>query len=523
MKKTYFILFLFFILYSFIPGTGDCFSQSQFQVVIGDSSNTAEARSIIQTTDGGYIAVGESNWPGGHMYIVKLNSSGQLQWSRTIGGTGIALSVLQTTEGGFAVAGFGSSYGAGVSGPFIVKLTPGGAVEWVRVLVGDLLGAAYSIVQTADGGYITANSMDEGGGTFRLTIVKLNNMGLLQWSKKIGSSYGRCIIQTTDRGYIVAGATWSSGEDMLVVKLDSNGTLQWAKTIDGKGDDFAYSIVQTTDGGYAVAGWTSSFMSEKMYIAKLDSSGMLQWTKVLAVNGDRAYSIVQTSDGGYALAGYTGGGGGIGGGMLIIKLSSDGSLQWSRVVDGSLTDYYARSIIQTSDGGYVAAGFGGIWGSTGMFIVKLDNNGNTCGNTVSHNISVDSGGILNSHIPSVTDFLIMDTLITPQTGTLGYVTTLCVIGIQPISSEIPDSYKLYQNYPNPFNPVTTIKFDIPQSTNVSIKVYDILGSEVYRLSEYKLAGSYEVKFDGSYMASGMYLYSFEANGYKDVKKMVLLK
>lgn len=520
MKKTYFILFLFFILYSFIPGTGDCFSQSQFQVVIGDSSNTAEARSIIQTTDGGYIAVGESNWPGGHMYIVKLNSSGQLQWSRTIGGTGIALSVLQTTEGGFAVAGFGSSYGAGVSGPFIVKLTPGGAVEWVRVLVGDLLGAAYSIVQTADGGYITANSMDEGGGTFRLTIIKLNNMGLLQWSKKIGSSYGRCIKQTTDRGYIVAGATWSFGEDMFVVKLDSNGTIQWAKTIGGKGSDFAYSIVQTTDGGYAVAGRTSSFPDgDKMYIVKLDSSGLLQWTKVVSVFLDEAYSIVQTTDGGYAVAGYTG----AHESMLILKLNSVGSLQWSRVVDCGPGQTDARSILQTSDGGYVAAGFGGIWGSTGMFIVKLDNNGNTCGNTVSHKISVDSGGIVNSHIPSVTDFLIMDTLITPQTGTFGYVTTLCVIGIQPISSEIPDSYKLYQNYPNPFNPVTTIKFDIPQSTNVSIKVYDILGSEVYRLSEYKLAGSYEVKFDGSYMASGMYLYSFEANGYKDVKKMVLLK
>lgn len=527
MKKSHLILFLFFTYYLLIPGTRVCFPQTQFQLVIGDSLNTsAEARSIIQTTDGGFIAVGRNYWPGGDMYIVKLNSSGQLQWSRTIGGTGIALSVLQTTEGGFAVAGFGSSYGAGVSGPFIVKLTPGGAVEWVRVLVGDLLGAVYSIVQTADGGYITANSMDEGGGTFRLTIVKLNNMGLLQWSKKIGTSYGRCIKQTTDRGYIVAGATWSLGEDMFVVKLDSNGTLQWAKTIDGKGDDFAYSIVQTTDGGYAVAGWTNSFMSEKMYIAKLDSSGMLQWTKVFAVNSDRAYSIVQTIDGGYAIAGYTG----WGGGMLILKLNSDGSLQWSRVVDCGTGQMDARSILQTSDGGYVAAGFGGIWGSTGMFIVKLDNNGNTCGNTVSHNISVDSGGILNSHIPSVTDFVIMDTLVTPQTGSHGYVTTLCVIGIQPISSEIPDSYKLYQNYPNPFNPVTNIKFEIPNDDNVIIKIYDIRGREVFSISEYKKAGSYEVQFDGSNFASGIYFYKMVVgdntnNGdvFTDTKKMVLLK
>ncbi|HMQ80960.1 MAG TPA: T9SS type A sorting domain-containing protein [Ignavibacteria bacterium] len=498
-------------------------------MVIGDSLNTAEARSIIQTTDGGFIAVGRNYWPGGHMYIVKLTSTGQMQWSKTIGSPGgddLALSVIQTSDGGYAVSGFGSYFGPGIVGPFIVKLTSAGTVEWARVLVGDLLGAAYSIVQTADGGYITANSMDDGGGTFRTTIVKLNNLGLLQWSKKIGNSYGRCIKQTMDRGYIVAGATWSFGEDMFVVKLDSNGTLQWAKTIDGKGDDFAYSIVQTTDGGYAVAGWTSSFMSEKMYITKLDSSGMLQWTKVFAVNSDRAYSIVQTIDGGYALAGYTG----WGGGMLIVKLNSDGSLQWSRVVDGGSVQTYAYSIIQTSDGGYAAAGYGGIWGSSGMFIVKLDNNGNTCGNTVSHNISEQTGGILGSPSPTVTNISLLDTLVTPPTGSLGYVTPICVIGIQPISNEIPASYKLYQNYPNPFNPVTNIKFDIPNDLNVSIRIYDIRGRGVFSINEYKKAGSYEVQFDGTNFASGMYFYKMVVgdntnNGeiFTESKKMVLLK
>ncbi len=530
MKKSHLILFLFFAYYSLIPGTGFCYPQSQFQLVIGDSSNTAEARSIIQTTDGGFITVGRNYWPGGHMYIVKLTSTGQMQWSKTIGSPGgddLALSVIQTSDGGYAVSGFGSYFGPGIGGPFIVKLTSAGTVEWARVLVGDLLGAAYSIVQTADGGYITANSMDEGGGTFRTTIVKLNNMGLLQWSKKIGTSYGRCIKQTMDRGYIVAGATWSLGDDILVVKLDSNGSLQWAKTIGGKGSDFAYSIVQTTDGGYAVAGRTSSFPNgDKMYIVKLDSIGMLQWTKVVSVFLDEAFSIVQTTDGGYAVAGYTG----AHESLLILKLNSVGSLQWSRVVDCGPGQMYAKSILQTSDGGYVAAGFGGIWGSSGMFIVKLDNNGNTCGNTLSHNISVDSGGILNSHIPSVTDFFIMDTLVTPQTGTYGYVTTLCVIGIQPISNEIPDSYKLYQNYPNPFNPVTNIKFEIPNDVNVSIKIFDIIGREVFSMNEYKKAGSYEVQFDGSNFASGMYFYKMVVgdntnNGeiFTDTKKMVLLK
>ena len=526
MKKTH-LLFLFIAYFAFNTATRDCFTQSQFQLVIGDSSNIGEARCIIQTSDGGYIAAGEND-TFGDMYIVKLNSSGQLQWSRTIIGdyASVALSVAQTTDGGYIVAGYSPS--SQFFGAIILKLTPDGIVEWARRFAGD---PAWSVVQTFDGGYAAVFSPTEGGfSPDRMVIVKLNGAGILQWSKRFsGNSYARCIRQTTDKGFILTGVKDSLDENMFVVKLDSNGLLQWAKTIGGPGDDFAYSVVQTIDGGYAVAGYTRSFGNwSKMYIAKLNNSGALQWTKVIVVDDDLAYSIVQTSDGGYAVAGATHGSGG----MLIIKLSSNGSLQWSRVVDGSSIYNFARSIIQTSDGGYVAAGYGGMVGTRGMFIVKLDNNGNTCGNTVSHSITVDSGGILNNHIPSVTDFLIMDTLVTPQTGSLGYVTPLCVIGIQPISSEIPALYKLYQNYPNPFNPATKIKFDISGTTvaQTFLSVYDMLGREVDILVNADLhPGTYEVDWDGSNYASGVYYYklsvlnSGSSAKYQETKRMLLIK
>ncbi len=536
MKKTHLILFLFFTYYSFIPGTRDCFTQSQFQVVVGDSSNTEEARSIVQTTDGGFIVVGETG-TNGDMYIVKLNSSGQLQWSKTIGGSGqdLALSVVQTTDGGFVVSGFGNSFGAGVAGAFIVKLTPGGTVEWAKVLADGYLDAAYSIVQTMDGGYAAAISPGEGGfSPDRMIFVKLNSMGILQWSKNIlGESYARCIRQTTDRGYVMAGATRTFGAgdfDMFVVKVDSIGSLQWAKTIGGTNREFAYSIVQTTVGGYVVVGRTSSFGNgDKMYIAKLNSSGTLEWTKVYSVFLDRAYSIAQTTDGGFVVAGYTGGGGG----MLIVKLNPDGSLQWSRVVDGGSVQTYAYSIMQTTDGGYAAAGYGGIVSTTGMYIVKLDNNGNTCGNTVSHNITVQTGGILGSPVPTITNIPLSDTLVSPLTGSLGYVTPICVIGIQPISNEIPDSYKLYQNYPNPFNPATIINFDIAgilTSSECSLSVYDLQGREIAVLVKQSLQpGTYKVKWDGSNYSSGVYYYKLSILNsetsvkYQRTKRMVLIK
>ncbi len=97
------------------------------------------------------------------------------------------------------------------------------------------------------------------------------------------------------------------------------------------------------------------------------------------------------------------------------------------------------------------------------------------------------------------------------------------IGINQLSAEIPDKFILFQNYPNPFNPVTKIKFDVPKSGNISFMVYDVLGKTIYSLNENRTAGTYEITFDGNEIASGIYYYSIEANGSRDVKKMVLLK
>ncbi len=88
----------------------------------------------------------------------------------------------------------------------------------------------------------------------------------------------------------------------------------------------------------------------------------------------------------------------------------------------------------------------------------------------------------------------------------------------------PEDYNLYQNYPNPFNPSTTIRYSVIQPDLVRIKVYDILGREVKTLvNELKQAGTYEVQFDASGLASGIYLYKIESGKFIQTKKMILLK
>ena len=88
----------------------------------------------------------------------------------------------------------------------------------------------------------------------------------------------------------------------------------------------------------------------------------------------------------------------------------------------------------------------------------------------------------------------------------------------------PFDYTLLQNYPNPFNPVTIIKYEVPQISNVKIEVFDVLGRVIKVLvDEEKTAGRYEIKFDASLLASGIYYYRIKANEFVQSKKMMLIK
>ena len=103
------------------------------------------------------------------------------------------------------------------------------------------------------------------------------------------------------------------------------------------------------------------------------------------------------------------------------------------------------------------------------------------------------------------------------------------VGINQIGTEVPSNFVLSQNYPNPFNPDTRIKFTIPgfsslNSNVVTLRVFDMLGREVSVLVNEKLnPGIYEVSFDGSKLASGLYFYRLQMDGYSDTKRMALIK
>ena len=158
---------------------------------------------------------------------------------------------------------------------------------------------------------------------------------------------------------------------------------------------------------------------------------------------------------------------------------------------------------------------------------------------------ISSGDQSLTVMPGDTQTIIISQLIARGSSNLNSVTKLkeladvaiqfynsgYVIGINKISSEVPTKFRLEQNYPNPFNPVTKIKFDIPAPHlykeglgGVSLKIFDITGREIQTLVKEKLnPGTYEVAFDGSNYASGVYFYQLRSGDYAETKKLVLLK
>jgi len=296
-----------------------------------------------------------------------------LTWDRTYSGSGDdwISSLIQTTDGGYAVAGSTKSKGAGNRDIWVIKLDNQGNQVWDRTYGGSGKDGAYSLIQTSDKGYAVAGwTKSKGAGNEDIWVIKLDNQGNQIWDRTYGGSgddEAWPLVQTTDGGYAVAGVTKSKGAgnvDVWVIKLDNQGNQVWDRTYGGSGDDEANSFIQTTDGGYAVAGVTKSKGAGNVdvWVIKLDNQGNQVWDRIYGGSGaDGAYSLIQTTDGGYAVAGFTTTfrAGKIvylaGADFWVIKLDGEGNKIWDRTYGGSGVDW-ATSFIQTTDGGYAVAG-----------------------------------------------------------------------------------------------------------------------------------------------------------------------
>lgn len=452
-------------------------------------------------------------------------------WTNTFGGDlpDYAVTVQQTFDEGFISLSKTSSFGAGYSDIWLIKTDEEGNEQWQQTFGGTETEYAGDIKQTADGGYIIVGTTESYGSDYnKIWLIKTDEFGNELWSQLYGNfdNRGNSVIQTSDGGYIIAGATWITGNnnyfDALLIKTDANGNEEWSHTYGSTFWDEAINIQQNENNEYLICGLHGESQG---WFFKTDSDGSMIWSQSFSVlDYNYIVQFIETSDQGYILTGNTYS---AEGDILVIKTDVNGNEEWMQTIDGSDYDI-SSSICEAVTDGYIIAGstnmnnYGEIW------LINIDEEGEEIWNqTYSYGAASSS-----SSIQYIDDGYIVAGSFLP----VGSEFMSCLI-MRLNSEEVTydenlihcENYKL-DNFPNPFNPSTTIKFSLQNDSKIELIIYNIKGQKIKTLAHNDFTkGSHSIIWNGgdesgNLVSSGIYLYKLNVNGKNEVaKKCLLLK
>lgn len=329
--------------------------------------------SIDTCSDGGFFVTGFTNSQSENpndsnrdFYLTKCFDNGNAEWSMFYGSEGseVAYDGIQTVDGGFIAVGNSNAAGQYVSENFggndvwVVKVDEDGELAWEKSFGGSGSERGHAIIPAVDGGFIvvgltSSNDGDvaENAGAYDSWVFKIDSSGELQWEMTFGGGgddFFQKIENHPDGGYVVLGQTTSNdgdvsnnhGEsDVWLARISNEGELIWEQTYGGDEEDIGQAIKGTSDGGFVVASSSKSS------------------------NGDVQNAL--NSDGGN-------------GDYWALKLSENGEIEWERMVGGSSFDV-PTAVCETADGflfgGYSYSSDGDISGWIGEFdfwLVKLN-------------------------------------------------------------------------------------------------------------------------------------------------------
>ncbi len=257
--------------------------------------------SVIQTNDQGYLITGvlditasggegntsrnSNRHAGGDYWALKLNSSGDIEWSKYFGGnfTDTPENVIQTEDNGFIIVGGSDSNDTDISSNigtydfWVIRISYTGHLVWEKSFGGDQIDEARAIVKSSDGNYMIAgdtrsndNDISNLIGAADLWLIKISPNGDLLWEKTIGGTnfdVARAMVKTQDNGFLLAGSSRSDDVDVSenkgqndawALKVDGQGNLQWETTIGGSNIDFGYSIAELNDTSIILVGDSTS-------------------------------------------------------------------------------------------------------------------------------------------------------------------------------------------------------------------------------------------------------------------------
>jgi hypothetical protein len=347
-----------------------------------------EFRDVQQTTDGGYIACGETEVSNNfYPWVLKVDAAGNEEWNWTltqfyynetyydiIDTGGYSNCIKQVSDGGYVVClqmtfmsdteelNFGG----------LAKLNATGVEQWVQIYAEDFSWTFYpdSVIIENDGFVIVGCS-----GAPQITnldlavcILKTNANGVEQWHQEwqYGPLFdqGWAVCHTTDNGYLVTGYFTISSTlvHSFMIKTDANGNEQWNKTFGGSKSDFFQSrnCYQTPDSGYIMGGYTYSYGagSDDVWIVKTDSSGMMEWNKTFGdKKSDFTFGFVETNDDGYVICrtnNYTSPAGDKED-IFLIKIDENGNTKWVQKFGGPGIQL-GTGISNTHEGGFIVSG-----------------------------------------------------------------------------------------------------------------------------------------------------------------------
>lgn len=393
---------------------------------------------VIPASDGGYIVAGQTPSFGAganEMWLTKLDDLGNAIWQKTYGGgsTASARSIIPTSDGGYIVAGDISSLGVEPGDMWVLKLDGSGNVVWQKTYGGRSWDYATSIIPTSDNSYIVVgHTFSFGAGGYDVWVLKLDSLGNVVWQKTYGGSsheYAWSSARTSDDGIVVAASTDSFGKGMWLVRLDGQGNVIWQKSYGSFGET-PWSITPTSDGGFIVAGQTDAFFSQKReaWVLKLDNLGNVVWQKAYGGWSEDVFSSIRTtSDGGYIVAGYTAT---FGDALWLVRLDGLGNVIWQKTYGGSAREV-AHSVSTTGDGGYIVAGYTLSFGVADIdaWVLKLDANGNIGG---SCSLIASSTANVSNSTATVSDTMatVTDTTVIPMASHATATTTSAQVATQ---------------------------------------------------------------------------------------------
>lgn len=479
--------------------------------------------------------------------LLKYNSAGTFLWSKTYNysynGIEQPNDIAVDNNGNIYITGT-STRAQGSYDCLLLKFDSNGNIIWVKRInktnFSQRQAEGVSLV-LRDGIYVGVNFNYDGDSECGIAKYSFNgdslaylSLGMLQ-----NYTYGmqKMVQDNSMNIYAICSGDIlpNEEEDFLVKKINTNGSLTqvWSKIYTGTShlNDRARDIAVGPDGNILVTGYTNvNNQGANVLLLKVgrdDGAFLFQKTFNNAINNQNDYGERISFDNNSNII--------IGGAtnalnspdnILLLKYSPAGTLIWSKEYSHTGNRYDWIRDMKTDNAGNIylnAECFDQPNQTTGILTAKFSQAGELdwfiekSAQTTSQSVNtlhiIADGSLIISGNTEVTG--------TRKTMLVKYGST---IGIEPVSNEVPAEFVLSQNYPNPFNPVTSIKYLIPQSSSVLLKVYDILGNEVATLvNEFKPVGTYEVEFNAKQLSSGVYFYKLLVGEYTIVKKMQLIK